>query len=332
MTRFAAADDAADCRTDGPAHHHVEGLDSTADSTADSVADSVADVDEQAANFDDTDGAYAIAEPDPFTDAGPNVRRLSHERASLRAELRTGTREPTAGGTGGLLHSVARAVAGPLSGLSRPAVPPLPVPESLSDLLPHGLRRGSSLAVTSSVSLLLALLGTASAEGAWIALVGMPAISAEAAVEAGVALNRVAVISPPEPGWNTANWTTAVGALLDAVDIVVARPGVTGATAVSDGDTRRLTARARTKDAVLVLFGQQAASWPALEVQLSARHGRWQGIGDGYGRLTSRQLLVTVSGKGRSARPHTAELWLPAHPAHPVAAHPVVAEFDERAG
>lgn len=251
--------------------------------------------------FDDSDGAYAVAEPDPFAEPVPAPLR----RPSLRAEL-------------GAVPAV------PVTELARRSLPPLPAPDGLAELLPDGLRRGSTIAVTSSVSLLLALLGGPSRHGAWTAMVGMPAISAEAAAEAGIELERLAIISPPDTGWSGSSWTTAVGALLDAVDVVVARPGCFGQNGftsqnkgnlgrngtVTDGDARRLTARARSKDAVLVLFGQQAESWPAVEVKLSARHGDWTGIGDGYGRLTRHRLLVSAIGKGRSARPRTSELWL----------------------
>ncbi|MGI8667360.1 MAG: hypothetical protein ACR2N4_15270 [Jatrophihabitans sp.] len=249
--------------------------------------------DEDLNHFDDSDGAYAVAEPDPFADALPAPPR----RPSLRAELGS-------------------APAGSISELHRPALPPLPVSAGLAGLLPEGLRRGSTIAVSGSVSLLLALLGGPSSRGAWSAMVAMPSISAEAAAEAGVDLRRLAIISPPSTGWTGASWTTAVGALLDAVDVVVARPGIGSGTAfgartaVSDGDARRLTARARSKDAVLVLYGPQAESWPAVELRLSARHGCWTGIGDGYGRLAQRQLQVSATGRGRSARPRSAELWL----------------------
>lgn len=243
-------------------------------------------------SFDDSDGAYAVHEPDPFSDlinsSADVPAAIPLRRTSLRAELGS-------------------APGGPTSGFSSSA---LPVPDGLSQLMPHGLRRGSTIAVTSSVSLLLTLLGGPSAHGAWTAMVGMPSISAEAATAAGVNLERLALINNPDGGWTGASWTTAVGVLLDAVDVVVARPGASPSAGVSAGDARRLTARARSKDAVLVLFGQRAESWPALELRLSARHGSWIGIGDGYGRLTQRQLLVTATGKGRSARPRNIELWL----------------------
>jgi hypothetical protein len=62
--------------------------------------------------------------------------------------------------------------------LGRRAAPPLPVAAALAPILPGGLRRGSTVSVTGSLSLLLALLGAASAEGALCALVGFPRISA----------------------------------------------------------------------------------------------------------------------------------------------------------
>ncbi|MEO7260131.1 MAG: hypothetical protein ABI047_02525 [Jatrophihabitantaceae bacterium] len=256
----------------------------------------------EAEQFDDSDGAYAVAEPDPFSHPPALPLRRPAMRPELRAELDSQQ-------------------AGAVSTLTAPALPPLPVPDGLRQLLPDGLRRGSTVAVTSSVSLLLALLGPPSAAGAWTAMVGMPTISAEAALEAGIELERLAIISPPAPGWSGASWTTAVGALLDAVDVVVARPGGAGGDCgdsrafgrtggVTDGDARRLTARARSTGGILVLFGQQAASWPAVEIELSATHGRWTGIDRGYGRLRQRQLRVAATGRGRSARPRNTDLWL----------------------
>src|SRR5438445_11858391 len=80
--------------------------------------------------------------------------------------------------------------------LGRRAAPPLPVSPALATILPDGLRRGSTVSVTGSVSLLLALLGAASADGAWCALVGFPFISAEAAAEYGIDLSRLAIVPP----------------------------------------------------------------------------------------------------------------------------------------
>jgi hypothetical protein len=188
--------------------------------------------------------------------------------------------------------------------------PPLPVHPALGDVLPNGLRRGSTVAVSGSISLLLATLGAASAGGAWCALVGFPRISAEAAAEYGVDLSRLAIVPAPGSGW-----TTAVGALLDAVDLVAARPP-----RLVPGDVRRLAARARTREAVLLPYGE----WPGADVRLRADVGQWAGIGTGAGRLRARRITVHAEGRGPAARPRTATLWLPAagggvQPAEPVA-------------
>jgi hypothetical protein len=180
------------------------------------------------------------------------------------------------------------------------SAPPLPVAPALQALLPQGLRRGSTVHVSGSLSLLFALLGAASSAGAWCALVGFPRLSAEAAREYGVDLGRLALV--PAPG---ESWTTAVGALLDSLDVVVARPPAR----LVPGDVRRLAARARSKDAVLMPYG---GAWPGADVRLQAQAGQWVGIGDGTGRLRARPVEVAAGGRGPSARPRTATLWLPA--------------------
>jgi len=181
--------------------------------------------------------------------------------------------------------------------------PPLPVAPALREVLPDGLRRGSTVSVSGSMSLLLALLGAASGDGAWCALVGFPRLSAEAAAEYGVDLSRLAFVPAPGSGW-----TTAVGALLDAVDIVAARPP--RGRGLAPGDVRRLAARARSKNAVLVPYVSD--SWPGADVRLHAQAGEWSGIGRGRGRLRARRVDVVAAGKGTAARRRSAQLWLPA--------------------
>jgi hypothetical protein len=102
-----------------------------------------------------------------------------------------------------------------------------------------------------------------------------------------------------------------VGALLDAVDIVAARPPPS----LASGDVRRLAARARSHDAVLITYG---ADWPGAEVRLQAAEGEWSGLevgsagSAGSGRLRQRRLTVHTVGRGQAARPRSATLWLPA--------------------
>jgi hypothetical protein len=182
--------------------------------------------------------------------------------------------------------------------LGHRGAPPLPVHSALHDVLPNGLRRGTTMSVSGSISLLLASLGAASSDGAWCALVGFPQVSAEAAVEYGIDLTRLAIIPAPGSGW-----TTAVGALLDAVDVVAARPPH-----LAPGEVRRLAARARTREAVLIAYGE----WPGADVRLRASDGQWSGIGEGTGRLRARRLVVHADGRGQAARPRSSSLWLPA--------------------
>ncbi|MDP9117293.1 MAG: hypothetical protein M3O28_08610 [Actinomycetota bacterium] len=189
--------------------------------------------------------------------------------------------------------------------LGRRGAPSLPVSAALGAVMPDGLRRGSTVTVAGSISLVLALLGSASAEGAWCALVGFPRISAESAREYGIELSRLALV--PVPG---ASWATAVGALLDAVDVVAARPPRTGG-GPAPADIRRLAARARTQDAVLVPF-LGTGTWPGADLRLTAHDGRWSGIGEGTGRLRARRITVTAEGRGRASRARSTALWLPA--------------------
>jgi len=192
--------------------------------------------------------------------------------------------------------------------LGRRAAPPLPVLPALSDVLPDGLRRGSVVSVSGSISLLLALIGAASASGAWCALIGLPRVSAEAAAEYGIDLSRLAVI-PGASAAGAAAWTTTVGALLDAVDVVVARPPAR----VVPGDARRLAARARAKESTFIPYYPSTSDvgWPNCDARISVRDVRWLGAEDGSGRLTRRRMTIEVGGRGKAARGRSSVLWLP---------------------
>src|SRR5699024_3121835 len=86
-------------------------------------------------------------------------------------------------------------------------------------------------------------------------------------------------------------------------------------TRVAPGEARRLAARARNRDAVLLPYLRVAGereSWPGADVRIATRDRRWHGIGIGSGRLRHQLLTVTTEGRGRAARPRSAALWLPA--------------------
>lgn len=168
----------------------------------------------------------------------------------------------------------------------------LPVTEQLAGLVPGGaLRRGSTVAVEGSTWLALALAAGPSGAGSWCAAVGLPALGAVAAAQAGVRLERLALVADPGRAW-----PEVTAALLDAVEVVLVR-GRGGAR-----DVRRLTARTRERGAVLVALG----AWEGADVRLTVTRERWTGLGQGWGYLASRELEVTATGRGAAARPRRA--------------------------
>ncbi|MFJ6675180.1 hypothetical protein ACIQMJ_29090 [Actinosynnema sp. NPDC091369] len=177
----------------------------------------------------------------------------------------------------------------------------LPVRGELAGLLPWGgLRRGSTVSVRGSTSLLLALMAAATAEGCWAAVVGLPGCGALAAAELGVAVHRLALV--PRPGRDQGEVEKTVAALLDGFDLVALATPVTPAT------SRKLSARARNRKAVLLPF---AVPWPGSDVELTATSGRWTGLSTGHGLLSSRTVTVQATGRGAAARPRRTTVVLP---------------------
>jgi hypothetical protein len=188
----------------------------------------------------------------------------------------------------------------------------LPVLPALAGLFPEGgLRRGSVVSVAGATSLALAVLAGPSAAGSWCAAVGLSSLGLVAAAELGVALERFPLIASPPAGG--VGWATVVAAALDAIDVVLAWPPPN----VRAADARRLTARARERGSVLLLgLGGARASptsaWPeGVDVQLAVSRARWEGLGQGHGRLAGRRVEVVVSGRRSAGRERHASLWLP---------------------
>jgi len=131
--------------------------------------------------------------------------------------------------------------------------------------------------------------------------VGLPSLGVVAAAEAGLVLERLALV--PHPG-EPAQWGTIVAALLDSLDVVLVRPPPR----VRIADSRRLLARARERGSVLVALGK----WDGADVRLSVASQSWEGVGDGHGHLRSRTLDVTATGRAAAARERRATLTLSA--------------------
>ncbi|WP_425953919.1 hypothetical protein [Xylanimonas sp. McL0601] len=230
-------------------------------------------------------------------EAAGGASRHAHALAALTAaEQRTGVRRPRPAPSTAALHTPQ--VAHPPA----PHARRLPVHPDLAALLPGGvLPAGGTLAVQGSTSLLLGLLAAASGEGAWVAFVGAPAVGMLAASDAGLALERVALV--PDPGPDA---PTVVAALLDGLDVVVVGPGAT----LLDADRRRLAARARERGSVLA----STTRWPGAHVTLDARGGSWWGADNGAGWLRRRTLSVLRTGRGAAARSVELDVEVPVAP------------------
>jgi RecA/RadA recombinase len=177
----------------------------------------------------------------------------------------------------------------------------IPVAGGLGELLPMGgLQRGSVVAVdglrgAGATTVSLQLAAAATAAGEWAAAVDPDAtLGGLAATELGVEPERFVVVR----GVPDDQWAAVVAALLDGVALVL----VTVTPALRAGDARRLVARARERDAVIVALG----AWPVeAAVRLRADGGAWQGLGHGTGLLRGRTHDVAVVEHGAGTRSRT---------------------------
>ena len=126
---------------------------------------------------------------------------------------------------------------------------------------------GGGLGIAGATSLLLALLAGASAAGAWAGVIGRPELGLVAAAEAGIALERLALVPYPGATW----WPSPRPCSTGWIVVVVPERGMRGA------DRQRLAARARQRGAVLLSLGP----WPGADGELGCAQVRWQGAGDG---------------------------------------------------
>ncbi len=193
---------------------------------------------------------------------------LEVARATLRrAELSTGVRSP-----GGGVVDLGDA------------------PRPLGAVLDDGrLPRGAAGVITGSTSLLLALLATSQGTSDWIAVVGAPDVGMLAAIDAGRALERLALV--PATGHDPAG---VVATLLDGMTYVVVGPE----TQLTASDRRRLLARARERCAGLV----STSPWEHAAVRLNVGPHRWAGTDRGAGYLRSCELDVAHTANGMTDR------------------------------
>jgi hypothetical protein len=226
-------------------------------------------------------------------------RRSSQLPSPQRLAGKGCVRMPALGAVSSLATSGAVGVASDLTRTPDDRSRMLPVHAALSGLFPRGgLRRGGTVAVRGSTSLLFALLAEATATGSWAALVGMPNLGLRAAAELGVAVDRLALVRHPGAGL-----PRVVAALLDGMDLVAVDPA-----RLTDSQIHRLSARARHRGTVLVSTGP----WPGADLELTQDTAAWSGLGDGHGHLVERAVRVGVRGRGAATRATETRLYLPA--------------------
>jgi hypothetical protein len=114
------------------------------------------------------------------------------------------------------------------------------------------------------------------------------------------------VVFVPHPG---SGWAEAAGDLLPGVDVVLVRPpGRARQTAA-----RHLSARARERQAALVVLVEHVNEWPeGGDLALSVGAIEWEGVGRGHGHLKGRRAEVRVTGRRSAGRAIECSLWLPA--------------------
>ena len=165
----------------------------------------------------------------------------------------------------------------------------LPIPESLAELLPTSLPRGTVAVLSGARSLPLSMVAAVTAEGGHAAIVGQPDVGLLAAVEMGADLSRIAVI--PEPGSDPVE---VAAVLMDGMDLVVL--GL-GGRSVPASRARAVVARARQKGCTLLVTG---GDWHGASTRLDARVCGYEIAGPGQpglGRISRVRLAMRARGR-----------------------------------
>lgn len=151
----------------------------------------------------------------------------------------------------------------------------LPMPDSLVELLPDSLPRGTVAVLSGARSLQLSMVAAVTAEGGHAAIIGQPDVGLLAAVEMGADLSRIAVI--PEPG---ADPVEVAAVLMDGMDLVVL--GL-GGRSVPATRARAVVARARQRGCTLLVTD---GDWQGASARLDAHVSGYEVVGAGHGTPT----------------------------------------------
>jgi hypothetical protein len=141
-----------------------------------------------------------------------------------------------------------------------------------------------------------------------LAVVGVPNLGVGAAVEAGVAIERLVLAQPPMA---SREWVTTVAALVEGFDVLIVAPPVS----LTEHDARRLQSRIVARQSVLLVanvpgalpmsrtsgnasrMGGNASRVFAADLDVHADTVSWSGIERGGSHITQRLVHVRVGGR-----------------------------------
>ena len=170
----------------------------------------------------------------------------------------------------------------------------LPVPQSLAEVLPDALPRGSVAVLSGARSLPVSMVAAVTAAGGNAAIVGQSDIGLLAAAEMGADLSRLAVI--PAPGTDPVE---VAAVLMDGMDLIVL---ALGGRSVPMTRARAVVARAQQKGCTLLVTD---GDWQGASIRLKARVCGYETTADtpGFGRISKVRLEVCAEGRAiRRAR------------------------------
>jgi hypothetical protein len=174
----------------------------------------------------------------------------------------------------------------------------------------HGLadtvQRGSVIGCEghAGVSMAMAVAAQPVADGAWVTVVGQPDLGAAAAVEAGIALQRLVRIDAHATSMDDRGVGDVLAAAVDGFDIVVIGQRMCR---VSAGVARRLQARVQQRGNLLVVVQPQRSGVWSCDLSFSSGPSVWSGLDVGSGVARGRQVQVELAGR-RVHRPRRAHV------------------------
>ncbi|MEY3575580.1 MAG: hypothetical protein EBX51_05490 [Acidimicrobiia bacterium] len=187
---------------------------------------------------------------------------------------------------------------------------PLPVVAPLAPLFGEGgLVRGRTVACTgdAALSTALALSAAATRAGSWLAVVGVPNLGIAAAIEAGVAVERIVLAQPPRA---SREWVATVAALVEGFEVLIVAPPAS----LSASDARRLQTRVMARQAVLIVVVMPTSTGETSvftsDIDVHADTVAWSGIERGAAHITQRTVQVRVNGR-RCSSPREQTITLP---------------------